>query len=394
MGMDRKLGIGLAATLGLLFGNLAAGLALWPGLFPRPAYLATDLLALLLAALLLLLGFRLSQQGSRVVPRALVAAAAILAAWAPLEIYVTYRLCQTSGIGGMLCQTHVNWLDRVPTRNQFGFWEDDLAPYLAGGRRDETVLAVVGDSWTFGQGLASREERFTDRLGRALPGVRVLNFGQPGASTGTQARTLVPLALRVRPDVILVAYWGDDIASSGLPDGVEPEVPRKMNRLDRVAVRPQARRPGRFEGNHPLVVALPLVNYGFWRLGDFGTFHGWAEPYEDPVIFEDHARQLRGLLHGIHSGGARPVVALLPCHPLVPDGPPARRDRIYAALNQVFQATGTPVIPLQDLEDRFPLGHYEVNPMDPHPGPALQAAIADGIGAWFRKHPEFLKRRD
>ncbi len=132
---------------------------------------------------------------------------------------------------------------RNPTGSQFKFYKFDPvlgwanAPGMRGiyerdefrfpvringqGMRDEEVerqpgakqrIAVLGDSFTWGIGVAD-EERFTEQLERAC-GVEVLNFGVAGYSP-VQYWLMIGDVLSFRPDLVLIAFClGNDFADN------------------------------------------------------------------------------------------------------------------------------------------------------------------------------------
>jgi lysophospholipase L1-like esterase len=78
-------------------------------------------------------------------------------------------------------------------------------------------IAVLGDSYAFGNGVPA-EATFAKVLERALNAKResdvrfeVMNFGVKGYDTTQELATLREVALRLDPDVILVAYFLNDV---------------------------------------------------------------------------------------------------------------------------------------------------------------------------------------
>jgi lysophospholipase L1-like esterase len=82
------------------------------------------------------------------------------------------------------------------------------------GRGDAPRVAVIGDSVTFGSGVAPAD-RFTDRLEALLAqrlgeAVEVLNLGVGGYDTLQEVATLEDVGLRFAPDLVLVGYCVND----------------------------------------------------------------------------------------------------------------------------------------------------------------------------------------
>jgi lysophospholipase L1-like esterase len=72
-------------------------------------------------------------------------------------------------------------------------------------------IAVVGDSFTYGNGVRA-EDRYSDVLQSRLPShFEVLNFGVPGANTPEHRRLVTQLLRDVRPDFILLQWFVNDV---------------------------------------------------------------------------------------------------------------------------------------------------------------------------------------
>lgn len=80
---------------------------------------------------------------------------------------------------------------------------------------DEYRIALIGDSFAFGWGVADGKT-FADRLEHdladAVPGrrVEVLNFGVPGYNTAIEAAVLRRRAMAFEPDLVLVQFYKND----------------------------------------------------------------------------------------------------------------------------------------------------------------------------------------
>jgi lysophospholipase L1-like esterase len=102
-----------------------------------------------------------------------------------------------------------------------------------------TRIAVIGDSFTFGWGVAE-EDSFPALLGRQLaevtPGAsfEVLNFGVPGTNTAMQEARLTRVVMQFQPDLVLHQFYSND-------DRV-PILITKMPRPPRSCVAERARR--------------------------------------------------------------------------------------------------------------------------------------------------------
>ena len=89
--------------------------------------------------------------------------------------------------------------------NRLGFRDREIPPK----RADRYRVVVIGDSFTWGQGIEAGE-RFSNLIADALgPTYEVLNFGIPGHDIPDHLEELAP-ALAVSPDFILLQLYIND----------------------------------------------------------------------------------------------------------------------------------------------------------------------------------------
>lgn len=105
---------------------------------------------------------------------------------------------------------YVNVLGGTFTTNDLGFRAVPTSPKPEGARR----IVVVGDSWTFGQGVEAGET-FTSQLEKLLnrKGAKwqVYNLGMPGWNTANEIAALRTLLSRLQPDVVVFCPTSNDI---------------------------------------------------------------------------------------------------------------------------------------------------------------------------------------
>jgi hypothetical protein len=101
--------------------------------------------------------------------------------------------------------------------NSSGFREREFSAHKPA---DTYRIAVVGDSFTFGNGVR-QEDRYSDLLQARLPShFEVLNFGAPGANTPEHRNLVTHLLSDVHPDFVLLQWYINDMEdddSSGRP---------------------------------------------------------------------------------------------------------------------------------------------------------------------------------
>lgn len=349
--------------------NSVEGWHTYPDLWEPRYYLVNVLLLWWLAAEGVVFAFWLRR-------RPFLSRCCVLLACLPLflgfsDLFVMLGCFQTSGPGGIYCLSHRNWHRRFVTTNSLGYWEDE--PRLESGPR----WVALGDSFTWGQGVWGKDLRFTEQLSQLL-GHRVWNFGVNGTTTRDQVQLILPHLAPLKPEVVFVCYLANDIH-------------------DEVALFEATDNRWGF-WSHRFMVGSPTMNFVYWRflnlvqLQEFTSryFASLFLNYLNPQVMERHQQDIQTMCREIRQMGARPVAVLLPFPHLFRGIQPAHREAIYAAVEEAFKQGGAEVIALQNLEERFPPGRFEVSPMDAHPNAEVHAAIARGIADWLKAHPEVL----
>lgn len=114
-----------------------------------------------------------------------------------------FRRARTSGNAGDYIAQSGRW--SPGPSNSLGFREREIPPKSAARYR----IAVIGDSFTWGQGI-ERNERYSNLLEQMLgPGYEVFNFAIPGDNM-PEHLTRLTSALSVSPDFVLLELYIND----------------------------------------------------------------------------------------------------------------------------------------------------------------------------------------
>ncbi len=255
--------------------------------------------------------------------------------------------------------------------------ERPLQPKPAGEQR----IAVLGDSVTFGQGVAT-SKTFCSVLETRLAGLvperafRVLNFGVPGYSVKEMGETLRRRVVQVQPDLVLLAIifsdfelercgrvdrWGylhnRKLASYQDPDALHSLLLRQFHLT--------------------YVVRDTLLRLGLRRK----TGVGWprAEPGELPASYS----YVPAMAHEAKERGLVFLVVLLPSAQY--DG--SELGEVRKRLTQ----DGIDFVDFSRLRAEYSLAEYSASRYDSHPGPDVHARIgrglADEIARRLRRRP-------
>lgn len=219
-------------------------------------------------------------------------------------------------------------------------------------------MALVGDSITFGEGVATADtfaERLADRLGPS--GVRVFNFGVAGYSVREIAATVERRVAAVDPDLVLVTLIPADfeLARTGTLDAFG-------------SIRPTG-------GNDALEwLKIPLRRLHLpYALVDLarGRRPGWRTlPIADvPASFS----WVAGLRATCVERGFTCGLVLFS----------TKTDDGFGPAEDPLRAQGLPVLDLTRLKDDFSTAAFDAGPYDPHPSAAVHARIAERLAPWI-----------
>lgn len=187
------------------------------------------------------------------------------------------------------------------------------------GRRPRVVVAAIGDSFTFGQGVAAADT-WVQRIERHLrdkgTDVSILNFGQPGSSPQFYARMAEENLSYVKPDLVLVDFLqSDDLQQINLEEEVSADALRRepwlrarlhalFPALTDLAYREQAQflaeREQRSNGNWNLMQTR-------WR-EDFKTLYDRFDDFDEGAVL-NFSSMPDAVQAAFRDGGLHPIIA-------------------------------------------------------------------------------------
>jgi len=136
----------------------------------------------------------------------LVTIAISIAVAEPMTRFTFRDVTTSSDNGGYFTQ---RWFHTGAVHlNSSGFREREFSAQKPAGTYR---IAVVGDSFTYGNGVR-QEDRYSDLLQARLPAhFEVLNFGAPGANTPEHRSLVSHLLSDVHPDFVLLQWYINDM---------------------------------------------------------------------------------------------------------------------------------------------------------------------------------------
>ena len=177
---------------------------------------------------------RLRSRHAHVAARRLALTVLVLAVsllFAEYAARIVFRRAHSSGRAGDFVATHGGGPPVVI--NSLGFREREVLPKNPRIYR----IAVVGDSFTWGQGIEARQ-RFSNLIQDSLgPGYEVLNFGRPGDDMPEHLGVLEQ-ALQASPDFVLLQLYINDFETKQMQrPRPHPLLPASIDRsLERSSV--------------------------------------------------------------------------------------------------------------------------------------------------------------
>ncbi|MCK6505070.1 GDSL-type esterase/lipase family protein [Myxococcota bacterium] len=275
-------------------------------------------------------------------------------------------------------------LHRAEVRvNALGLRGPELAPRSGGGA---ARLLLLGDSVTFGQGLAE-EQTIPAGLARRLPGVEVVNGGTPGWCLRQQVGFLARSGAQVGADQVVVMLYVNDL---------QPVYPRPDAEARAKPAPAWARRESGLR-RHSFVINLLARSIAARR--DFAGWQaaGGAVPtgglassmsYLDQLRRDATPARARAELDRLAATCAHLAVpctvAMLPV--LIAEGEDEGQDLVELLVAAARQA-GLPVVRLDGELSDLPPWRLRVFPGDQHPSAEAADLLAAGLAPHLRRSP-------
>lgn len=251
------------------------------------------------------------------------------------------------------------WVDKYyKPVNSLGY--RDREPDL---KTDKRVVLFVGDSFTAGYGNNHVKERFSDIVYSRLDTTKydVYNLGIPGIDTRGEAAKLREYPLK--PDVIVLAYFFNDIEIAAADHGFKVEVPPVYSGL-----------PQPFK---LLVSRLYFPNFIYWHLPNRSgeiLDHFVRKCYNDPEILQTHLNDLSDIVRYKEENQAGMITVMIPFLP----------DLDYSArftgpVSDYLEKNGVTIVTLEDEISKLPVRDRVVNKMDSHASFKVNEIIAQKL---------------
>lgn len=254
------------------------------------------------------------------------------------------------------------WNDTIFNTDALGLRSRQGGEPCGPKRAGEYRVAIVGDSVTFGEGVATADVFSTlveDRLHQSgRTDVRVFNFGVSGYSVRQMAATVERRVDAVDPDLVLTVLIPADFDLSRIGTLDDSGTVRSSGSSERAA---WLQRPLR---------RLHLV----WLLRD--AYHAWQPTWTSPPIRDvPESYAYVGRLRAT-CAARRFACGLVLLSTKIDDG--------FGPIGAPLTHEGLPVLDLTRLVDEFTIEEFNAGPHDPHPSARVHRRIADELTPWIR----------
>jgi lysophospholipase L1-like esterase len=309
----------------------------------------------------------------------LLSIASLLFVLALFNFYLITFNFETAGAGGANVITHRHWYNKYVSNNKYGFWERNIDKYENPvERKKQIVIAVVGDSFTWAQGIRGKNYRFTERLEKELNStsggnkVSVLNFGRGGADTIQELEIVEKFVLKIHPDIVLICYLSNDI----------------LFRCDAED----------YDKTWEIMSTItPTVNFLYWRLVGPSNFEKVGlqymkcivDSYNNQELFKEHVKKLDELFSIVKADGGQPVFVLLPFPSMWMLFSKHTREDIYGRIKSAVAHVRVPIIDLTYIEQEYTIPEFQVNRFDPHPNAKMHEKFAKVIYKFLMNDPQY-----
>jgi hypothetical protein len=241
---------------------------------------------------------------------------------------------------------------------------------------------MVGDSYTYGQGVLGARYRFSNLVEKRLielgGNVVVLNFALGNGAPKSETEWIRKNVISVKPDVVMIFYVPNDIDALDIAKVSYPTFSTFATTA---------------------MVFSPTFNFIFWRLiapsyyeeAGNAYFFNLLMAYHDTNRMNEHLTDVREMVRSVHEIGAKPVLVIVPFPRMWQRINPEWQKKIYDQIGSVAKSEGSDVIELQRLETEFPPQEFEISRLDGHPNERVHARIADELIAWLKQREHYWR---
>ncbi len=285
-----------------------------------------------------------------------------------LESRIRFTLVETDSFGVSLPARR--WFALNTSLNSLGCRDKEWAVEKPPGVRR---IAFVGDSFTYGWGIARVADRFPDlvqaRFDARVPGtVEILNVAKPGWNTGDELQPIKDMIERYSVDEVTLCYVPNDIEGLiATTDDFNPTRPPD---------------PVLFNPDSSCLLDYLYRRLYLPRLPTVQGFHDWlAAGYADEPTWRRHQQQLFAIKRLCDEHDVRLRVALIPF--IRTGGEKLQLDKLHALLGHFLSVNGFDHVDLLPALAGATAADLVVNAADAHPNEEANRRFAKALWQAF-----------
>jgi hypothetical protein len=272
--------------------------------------------------------------------------------------------------------TSRRWTERHVRLNRAGFRDDPPPP--AKREPGELRVLVLGDSFTFGHGVADPKQRYSDRLEelwrREGRNARVMNAAKPGWSSAHELKVLRGVQGGAALDLVILGYVLNDI------DDLVPYPEEYWAAVEAVRTPPPS---VAFFTRRSLALDFLYARTRLFGRAEFGAYDElMLSGYRTPEVWDKHTQTLREIAAACAKRGAPLLVATFPF--FTRDWGDYRLGEAHRRLGELWAQIGVPHVDLLDTYRATPASELGIGRFDSHPNERAQAIAAERIFAAAR----------
>lgn len=253
------------------------------------------------------------------------------------------------------------------------YWKPINSMGFRDGEPDNSfpVILFVGDSFTAGHGLKSVDDRFSNIVGKELnqngKKYNIINIGKPNADSLGEFNLMMDFfyKTRIRPQIIVLQYWGNDIEYVAGENGIKFEGFKPPANMNKFLI---------FIGSGSY-----FFNYLYWLfpreyLGEpYMTFLHRA--FKDETILSKHKKELKLFIDYARRNSIKLIVIVFP---FLTDTQTS--DSLYGNhIVSFFRDHKVNVINVSELVQNIPTPERIVNKNDGHASIKVNRVVAEEI---------------
>ena len=296
-----------------------------------------------------------SQTGNNIIVLAITVAACFLCG----ETY--YRFWYVKSDAFMFLST--NFSKKYYQKDKWGFRDSNL-PLL----NEKPNIIIVGDSFIFGGGLKTPEERYSNILRARLPEYHIINLAKSGATTADEA---VMLLQHHRPEA-QTAYIVLNYVFNDIEDAIPHD--KKLKKIAISGLAKKAMKWSEFFKHIYFNLIYPRKRFGQQHSAILDDAHKDKSTVQKHIAYIKLIQYLTEQLYH-----ARLMIVFWPW-PYTTDASPE-----YRCMLQEYEKLGIPTIDLVSRLSGYDKDNLIVSSLDPHPSAFANKLVGDIVFEFLAK---------